>query len=471
MLGGVDPPRSPGGKPSLVASSPSIGGTTGPPGLMSPSKMTGPPTLSAFLLPLIRRSRIQWGLGLLWIVLCLKVMKDSVDRMDRSLQSLFFYEAFLYYNPLLMIALMVWLWGINLYGLAHSRVSYAKVFDLDHNHLTHAQIWQVSAALSLAVLSSMTAYMFLFSHGLINFAATQPVLMYCSLPLTLALPFDVLYAPSRVYFLTTLFRLTFPLQPISFADFFVADVLTSMAKALSDVERSICRMSHGQVASIAWMDAGDVCGSHSIMIPVVLAFPYACRFFQCLRQYSDTRDKSCLLNALKYSTAFPVIILSATKYHVPVERWRAVYRPLWLMASVVNSCYSYYWDISRDWDFGCFSGNCNSRNPLLRNNLYFPQRWVYYWVMCSNLVLRISWTYKLSSHLRNNLATTFVVTALEMVRRFQWVFFRVENEWNKMTMRAAASAEDLKGLAASEDQSDDIPLLNVTGGKGSPRDI
>ncbi|CAI7750031.1 unnamed protein product [Closterium sp. NIES-53] len=230
-------------------------------------------------------------------------------------------------------------------------------------------------------------------------------------------------------------------------------------------------MSHGQVASIAWMDAGDVCGSHSLMIPIVLAFPYACRFFQCLRQYSDTRDKSCLLNALKYSTAFPVIILSATKYHVPVERWRAVYRPLWLMASVVNSCYSYYWDISRDWDFGCFSGNCNSRNPLLRSNLYFPQRWVYYWVMCSNLVLRISWTYKLSSHLRNNLATTFVVTALEMARRFQWVFFRVENEWNKMTMRAAASAEDLKDLAASEDHSDDRPLLTVTGGKDSPREV
>ncbi|CAI7930993.1 unnamed protein product [Closterium sp. NIES-54] len=73
MLGGVDPPRSPGGKPSLVTSSPSISGTSGPPGLMSPSKMTGPATLTTFILPLMRRSRIQWGLGLLWIVFCLKV--------------------------------------------------------------------------------------------------------------------------------------------------------------------------------------------------------------------------------------------------------------------------------------------------------------------------------------------------------------------------------------------------------------
>ncbi|KAK6926259.1 EXS, C-terminal [Dillenia turbinata] len=28
--------------------------------------------------------------------------------------------------------------------------------------------------------------------------------------------------------------------------------------------------------------------------------------------------------------------------------------------------------------------------------------------------------------------TVFTITALEMIRRFQWVFFHVENEWNKM---------------------------------------
>lgn len=36
--------------------------------------------------------------------------------------------------------------------------------------------------------------------------------MYIGLPLVLSLPFDFLYAPSRYYFLNTLWRLTFPLQ-------------------------------------------------------------------------------------------------------------------------------------------------------------------------------------------------------------------------------------------------------------------
>ena len=33
--------------------------------------------------------------------------------------------------------LVVWLWGINLWVFSQSSVSYARVFDLDHTHLTH----------------------------------------------------------------------------------------------------------------------------------------------------------------------------------------------------------------------------------------------------------------------------------------------------------------------------------------------
>ena len=54
--------------------------------------------------------------------------------------------------------------------------------------------------------------------------------------------------------------------------------------------------------------------------------------------------------ALKYSTAVPVIFLSALKYHVFPEQWVSFYRPLWLISSVINSLYSFYWDIKRDWD-------------------------------------------------------------------------------------------------------------------------
>ena len=55
-------------------------------------------------------------------------------------------------------------------------------------------------------------------------------------------------------------------------------------------------LKHVQVATIAWFEADSVCGSHSVAIPLVLVLPYLFRFFQCLRQYKDTGEKTTLLN-------------------------------------------------------------------------------------------------------------------------------------------------------------------------------
>lgn len=252
----------------------------------------------------------------------------------------------------------------------------------------------------------------------------------------LIFPFDIFYLSSRYYLLRTLWRIVLPLQAISFSDFFLADILTSMAKVFSDLERSVCRMVHRQVATIAWFEADSVCGSHSIAIPLVLVLPYLFRLFQCLRQYKDTREKTTLFNALKYSTAVPVIFLSALKYHVLPDSWTDFYRPLWLLSSVLNSLYSFYWDITRDWDLSCFTRIFKFNRPHLCSYLFYGRRWIYVWVIGSNLILRCTWTYKLSAHLRHNYLTVFAITVLEMLRRFQWAFFRVENEWNKMSSKS-----------------------------------
>uniref|UniRef100_A0A6N2MJZ3 EXS domain-containing protein n=1 Tax=Salix viminalis TaxID=40686 RepID=A0A6N2MJZ3_SALVM len=135
-----------------------------------------------------------------------KVGWDSVMRMSVNLRDLFLYEAFLYYNPLLLVTMMVWLWGVNLWVFAQSTISYAKIFDLDQNHLTHREIWKAATWMTIIVPTSMTAYLYLYSHGEVSLAASQPA--------------------------------------ITFADFFVADILTSMSKmwSVQFVEWSIARL-------------------------------------------------------------------------------------------------------------------------------------------------------------------------------------------------------------------------------------
>ncbi|KAI6672832.1 hypothetical protein NL676_000738 [Syzygium grande] len=380
--------------------------------------------------------RFKVLLFVIWGFICCKFGWDSVMRMSADLRDLFLYEAFLYYNPLLLVTMMVWLWGINLWVFSQANVNYAKIFDLDQNHLTHREIWKCATWMTIIVPTSMTAYLYLYSHGEVSLAASQPVLLYAAVAMVLIFPFDIFYLSSRFYLLRTLWRIMFPLQAISFSDFFLADIMTSMSKVFSDLERSVCRMVHRQVATIAWFEADSVCGSHSVAIPIVLVLPYIFRLFQCLRQYKDTGEKNTLLNALKYSTAVPVIFLSALKYHVFPEKWTSFYRPLWLLSGVLNSLYSFYWDVTRDWDLSCFTRIFKFSKPSMVSSLLYARKWVYVWVIGSNLILRCTWTYKLSAHLRHNYLTVFTITALEMIRRFQWAFFRVENEWNKMNSKS-----------------------------------
>ncbi|KAG9138599.1 hypothetical protein Leryth_012937 [Lithospermum erythrorhizon] len=405
------------------------------------------PLSSAAIMPsplLLWRFKVL--LFFIWGYICCKISWDSVMRMSADLRDLFLYEAFLYYNPLLLVTLAVWLWGSNLWVFSLSPVNYAKIFDLDQNHLTHNEIWKCATWMTIIVPTSMTTYLYLYSHGEVSLAAFQPVLLYAGVAMILIFPFDIFYLSSRYFLLRTLWRILFPFQAITFADFFLADILTSMSKVFSDLERSVCRMVHRQVATIAWFEADSICGSHSVAIPVVLVLPYLFRLFQCLRQYKDTKEKTSLLNALKYSTAVPVIFLSALKYHVFPEKWIGIYRPLWLLSSVVNSLYSFYWDLTRDWDLSSFTRIFKFNKPHILSYLVYGRKWVFIWVITSNLILRCTWTYKLSAHLRHNYITLFTITALEILRRFQWVYFRVENEWNKMTNKpqnASISMEEI----------------------------
>jgi hypothetical protein len=80
--------------------------------------------------------------------------------------------------PVLLVfvqALMVWLWGVNVYVFLNTRIPYAKVFELEHNHLTHHEIWKIASWMTVAWITSMTAYLYLYSHGMVFHAASQPV--------------------------------------------------------------------------------------------------------------------------------------------------------------------------------------------------------------------------------------------------------------------------------------------------------
>ena len=63
---------------------------------------------------------------------------------------------------------------------------------------------------------------------------------------------------------------------------------------------------------------------------------------------------------------------------------------------------------------------------------------MYYGAIFLDLMLRCTWSFKLSPHLDhfNDLeGGIFVMELLEVFRRFIWIFFRVETEWGELTSR------------------------------------
>jgi EXS family len=104
----------------------------------------------------------------------------------------------------------------------------------------------------------------------------------------------------------------------------------------------------------------------------------------------------------------------------------------------VNSFFSFYWDVSKDWDLSLFSSAPKRNDPEhpygLRRHRYFHANNMYYAAIIIDFLLRCTWSFKLSPHLDhfNDLeGGIFTMEILEVFRRWMWIFFRVETEWGK----------------------------------------
>jgi hypothetical protein len=177
-----------------------------------------------------------------------------------------------------------------------------------------------------------------------------------------------------------------------------------------------------------------------------------------------------LANAAKYFSAFPVIILSALQRNLSLNHEdiglteTTLYR-FWLLAVFVNSFYSFYWDVAKDWDLTLFSSSRNSHtHPYgLRPRLVFQSRELYYFAIITDLLLRCTWSLKLSPHLDHFAdfeSGIFLMEFLEVGRRWMWIFFRVETEWVRETSRATLGADGqddilLDGYISGKDDDDD----------------
>lgn len=242
-------------------------------------------------------------------------------------------------------------------------------------------------------------------------------------------------------------------------------MLTSYSRVLADLYVCVCMfLRSGNSAATAPPDRS--CGA-SLAVPLLLALPYAIRLRQCLIEYlrvSRAPYKESvgwggqhLANAAKYATAFPVIALNAALKpggsSSSTGAGSLLLGPAWVAAVLLNSLYSFYWDVAKDWDLTLLSPSAKQRSPPdqaygLRRRLHiWPAPGAYYAAIALDLVLRCTWVVRVLGPTVDRASgfegSVFVLELLEVLRRWVWIFFRVETEHVRNTTVHGLAVDDV----------------------------
>jgi len=265
-----------------------------------------------------------------------------------------------------------------------------------------------------------------------------------------------------------------PFAPVTFWHVIVADYLTSMAKAFSDLQLTACLspgiLAHygdyyatehaGYTRSTAlWEEHHAACAS-SRANAVMLALPFWWRLMQCLRVYHDTREVKNLYNALKYSTAFPLVYTGYLRKLEP-SAWND---HAFVAAAILQSSYCFVWDVLMDWGLPKCADGLGSRHGSQCKSGFRETRLVFgskapYFLLCAfNFSLRFVWTVSVFGGLPGRGYGMFVFEVLEIARRTAWAVFRIEWEvvvkvYSQNAARAIAPEHETMSLKVARDSS------------------
>ena len=358
------------------------------------------------------------------------------------------------YRVVLLINIGILLWHLNLVTCFHFKIDIMQVLKLAPQEITLSKMIYRSKRrlinITFANILNYSIYFFFTSNGFdLSLTDYLPLLAIIT-SFWILLRIDRSSDSQRLsQTMTRVIRGDIDINMRN-NDILLTDTFTSYNKVLVDLFVYISALILGMQALPKGSDiSAQLSKNHlqSYCIDLLLAnFPSLLRFQQCLKEYNESNRGNIqhLLNAIKYSTAFlPTISMILFKCGVLKTQ------SLWYFTTFINSSYSFYWDITNDWNFGFFTKFLTSRSniKLFRSRMVYSKT-VYTIAILIDLQLRYLWLYKLfyvTSATHEATAITsffimlfttemgnFILEILEIFRRWVWVFIKVETEYVKM---------------------------------------
>ncbi|KAL1828878.1 hypothetical protein ACET3Z_007290 [Daucus carota] len=324
-----------------------------------------------------------------------------------------------------LLFLHFFLYGCNIFAWKKTRINYSFIFELSPTKdLKYRDVFLICTMAMTAVVGVLFIHISLIAKGY-SYSQVQviPGLLLLISFLLLVCPVNVVYKSTRYRLLRVIRNIVLsPLYKVAMLDFFMADQLCSQVPMLRNLEYVTC---YYITASYKTQDYGYCLRTKNYRdLSYAISFlPYYWRAMQCARRWFDEGETSHLVNLGKYVSAMLAAGAKVTYEKERTTGWLCIV----VIMSSVATVYQLYWDFVRDW--GLLQKG--SKNPWLRNDLILRQRFIYFLSMGLNFVLRLAW---LQSVLHYNIGsidyriTGLILAALEVIRRGQWNFYRLENE-------------------------------------------
>lgn len=343
--------------------------------------------------------------------------------LEETREQIHGWDALLFIYGLLFVPVVYsMLIGLNVLVWERCHINYAFLLGMDaRNRMNYREYFEIPS-----LLFATLCHTFLLSFARIGSSHISPTtwpLLW--LALTAAILFDplpLLFRPSRSWLLRAIGSLFISwARHVEFTDFWLGDQFCSLVFTLSNLYMLVCVYVQGFQG-----DWNAICTTRSSAWPVasaLTALPLLIRLAQSIRRYAGSGLITHLINGGKYSFG----IVSYLYYYL----WRfqdTHYNPwfsIWLTFAIIYSTYATCWDLIMDWSLL----RLRARHFLLRNELGYPNHiYIYYFAIVTNCLAHFSWVIYIPEQGPNMLTRTFIVGFLEMLRRIQWNFYRLENE-------------------------------------------
>jgi hypothetical protein len=356
-------------------------------------------------------------------IICILAWYYDID-MDHDVE---FKSVFPMFRGFFIVCLYWWFHGLNVLIWTEADISYRVIFQIDNNYSTPIEIFKRAAIFTFILLSCLLIYMVKRIWAGAFFGIFEPIPINC-LPLICwgsimayaFCPFDIWNYDGRVY-LGQLTKESFGsfLLKTGFKHVFFMGQICSFIAPLRDIEYTICYYAYYDAPLWAKI---EYCKKTRGVYFFIAFIPNFLRILQNIKEIYDSKKFfPKFYSIINYCLSITVALLS---FLWPQHPSLHIF---WLIFTFISSCCSFAWDIIID--FGFFE---KGNNYPLRNKLYYKPKFIYYFILMYNFVLRFFWLLTISPEVLGTLfrpeTLSIILNSFEITRRSCWNILKVENK-------------------------------------------